>query len=146
MHIHTPNTPFPLQIGDGLPIAVSLVAVAMGLNLLEVLPLSLPSLDVDVRRLQVPPAAQAYLAGGCWACHWLLLRLVMVMVLAGAAAALGHAVTVQALGVLRATLLVPCLLVSSRSLARLCTHMPTCLAAHLPSWLRCQAAHMCPCH
>lgn len=56
------------QIGDGLPIAVSLVAVAMGLNLLEVLPLRLPSLDVDVRGLGVPPAAQAYLAGerGGW--------------------------------------------------------------------------------
>lgn len=54
----------PLQIGDGLPIAVSLVAVAMGLNLLEVLPLRLPSLDVDVRGLGLPPAGQAYLAGG----------------------------------------------------------------------------------
>ena len=53
----------PPQIGDGLPIAVSLVAIAMGLNLLELLPLRLPSLDVDVRGLGVPPAAQAYLAG-----------------------------------------------------------------------------------
>lgn len=35
----------------------------MGLNLLELLPLRLPSLDVDVRGLGVPPAAQAYLAG-----------------------------------------------------------------------------------
>lgn len=43
--------------------AVSLVAVAMGLNLLELLPLRLPSLDLDVRQLGVPPAAQAYLAG-----------------------------------------------------------------------------------
>ncbi|KAI7839361.1 hypothetical protein COHA_006886 [Chlorella ohadii] len=51
------------QIGDGLPIAVSLVAIAMGLNLLELLPLRLPSVDVDVRGLGVPPAAQAYLAG-----------------------------------------------------------------------------------
>lgn len=51
------------QIGDGLPIAVSLVAVAMGLNLLELLPLRLPSLDVDVRSLGLPPAGQAYLAG-----------------------------------------------------------------------------------
>ncbi|PSC75629.1 cytochrome c-type biogeneis [Micractinium conductrix] len=51
------------QIGDGLPIAVSLVAVAMGLNLLEVLPLRLPSLDVDTRGLGLPPAVQAYLAG-----------------------------------------------------------------------------------
>ena len=60
-----PLPPPAPQIGDGLPIAVSLVAVAMGLNLLEVLPLRLPSLDVDVRQLGVPPAAQAYLAGEC---------------------------------------------------------------------------------
>lgn len=59
-----PLSPWPpLQIGDGLPIAVSLVAIAMGLNLLELLPLRLPSVDVDVRGLGVPPAAQAYLAG-----------------------------------------------------------------------------------
>ncbi|PRW59052.1 cytochrome c-type biogenesis ccda-like chloroplastic 1 [Chlorella sorokiniana] len=51
------------QIGDSLPIAVSLVAIVMGLNLLELLPLRLPSLDVDVRGLGVPPSAQAYLAG-----------------------------------------------------------------------------------
>ncbi|KAL4430165.1 hypothetical protein ABPG77_004947 [Micractinium sp. CCAP 211/92] len=62
-HLHRWRPPPPLQIGDGLPIAVSLVAVAMGLNLLEVLPLSLPSLDVDVRGLGLPPAGQAYLAG-----------------------------------------------------------------------------------
>ena len=63
--------PVPLQIGDGLPIAVSLVAVLMGLNLLEVLPLRLPSLDVDVRGLGVPPAAQAYLAGAQgWGAAW----------------------------------------------------------------------------
>ena len=61
--IPTAAAPPAPQIGDGLPIAVSLVAVAMGLNLLEVLPLRLPSLDVDVRQLGVPPAAQAYLAG-----------------------------------------------------------------------------------
>jgi cytochrome c-type biogenesis protein len=52
-----------LQWGDALPISVSLVAIAMGLNLLELLPLRLPSLDVDVRKLQLPPTAQAYLAG-----------------------------------------------------------------------------------
>lgn len=56
-----------LQIGDALPIAVSLVAIAMGLNLLELLPLRLPSLDVDTRSLAVPPAAQAYLAGATFA-------------------------------------------------------------------------------
>ncbi len=61
-----PCSCFPVlcvQIGDGLPIAVSLVAVAMGLNLLELLPLRLPSLDLDVRQLGVPPEVQAYLAG-----------------------------------------------------------------------------------
>ncbi|KAK9909192.1 hypothetical protein WJX75_008508 [Coccomyxa subellipsoidea] len=51
------------QFGDGLPIAVGLVAVIMGLNLLELLPIALPSLDVDVRRLSAPPLVQAYLAG-----------------------------------------------------------------------------------
>jgi hypothetical protein len=49
----------------------------MGLNLLELLPLRLPSLDVDVRGLGVPPSAQAYLAGdrrwrgrGSWPSAW----------------------------------------------------------------------------
>ncbi|KAJ9522884.1 hypothetical protein QJQ45_023674 [Haematococcus lacustris] len=53
------------QIGEGLPLLVSLLAIAMGLNLLQVLPLRLPSLDLDVRELTagVPPALQAYLAG-----------------------------------------------------------------------------------
>ncbi|KAK9820537.1 hypothetical protein WJX72_011397 [[Myrmecia] bisecta] len=51
------------QIGSGLPIAVSCVAIIMGLNLLEVVQLRLPSLDVDVRQLSAPPALQAYLAG-----------------------------------------------------------------------------------
>lgn len=46
------------QVGAGLPIAVSVVAIAMGLNLLEALPLRLPSLDVDVRRLAAPPLLQ----------------------------------------------------------------------------------------
>ena len=55
---------FCLQIGDGLPVAVALIAVLMGLNLLEVVPLRLPSLDVDVRSFRLPPALQAYLAGG----------------------------------------------------------------------------------
>ncbi len=40
------------------PAGVSLVAIAMGLNLLELLPFRLPSLDVDVRTLQVPPLLQ----------------------------------------------------------------------------------------
>eukprot|EP00884_Botryococcus_braunii_P000469 jgi/Botrbrau1/10422/Bobra.0133s0029.1 len=51
------------QIGQGLPIAVSLIAVVMGLNLLEVVQLRLPSLDVDVRDLPLPPIVTAYLAG-----------------------------------------------------------------------------------
>ncbi|KAL4521597.1 hypothetical protein Ndes2437B_g07830 [Nannochloris sp. 'desiccata'] len=51
------------QIGDGLPIAVSLVAIVMGLNLLEVFIIRLPSLDVDTRSLGLSPAAQAYIAG-----------------------------------------------------------------------------------
>lgn len=37
---------------------VSVIAIVMGLNLLEVLPLRLPSLDVDVRKLQAPPLLQ----------------------------------------------------------------------------------------
>lgn len=47
------------QIGSGLPIAVALVAIAMGLNLLAVLPLRLPSLDVDVRSISAPDPLQA---------------------------------------------------------------------------------------
>lgn len=35
----------------------------MGLNLLEVLPLRFPTLDVDVRSLGLPPLAVAYAAG-----------------------------------------------------------------------------------
>ena len=37
---------------------VSIIAIVMGLNLLEVLPLRMPSLDVDVRKLQAPPLLQ----------------------------------------------------------------------------------------
>ncbi len=47
--------------GEGcrrLPAAVSLVAVLMGLNLLDVVRLRLPSLDVDVRQLGMPPLVQ----------------------------------------------------------------------------------------
>ena len=42
---------------------VGLVAILMGLNLLEVLPLRFPTLDVDVRALNLPPLAVAYAAG-----------------------------------------------------------------------------------
>lgn len=51
------------QTGNSLPIAVSLVAIVMGLNLLGVLRLRLPSLDVDVRGLGMPPPVQAFLVG-----------------------------------------------------------------------------------
>lgn len=51
------------QFGKGLPIGVSLIAILMGLNLLEVYPVQLPSIDVDVRRFGLGPNLQAYLAG-----------------------------------------------------------------------------------
>ncbi|KAK3240010.1 hypothetical protein CYMTET_50106 [Cymbomonas tetramitiformis] len=53
------------QIGDGVPILVSLVAILMGLNLLEVLPFTLPSAfdTFDARDMDVPPLVKAYLAG-----------------------------------------------------------------------------------
>ncbi len=43
--------------------AVSGVAILMGLNLLGALPLRLPSLDMDVRQLSLPPLAQASTQG-----------------------------------------------------------------------------------
>lgn len=43
--------------------AVGAVALLMGLNLLEVLPLRFPSVDVDVRALGLPPLAVAFAAG-----------------------------------------------------------------------------------
>jgi len=55
------------QIGDGLPVAVSLLAILMGLNLLQVIPLALPSVDVDVRAAKIPAPVRAYLAGGVFA-------------------------------------------------------------------------------
>jgi cytochrome c-type biogenesis protein len=54
------------QVGEGLPIAVGLLAVLMGLNLLEVVTIPLPSFftDVDVRSSNsLSQAAKAYLAG-----------------------------------------------------------------------------------
>lgn len=54
------------QVGDSLPILVSVLAIAMGLNLLEVIRLPLPSFftDVDVRQAGgLSSAAKAYLAG-----------------------------------------------------------------------------------
>eukprot|EP00271_Cylindrocystis_brebissonii_P009107 TRINITY_DN23757_c0_g1_i1.p1 TRINITY_DN23757_c0_g1~~TRINITY_DN23757_c0_g1_i1.p1 ORF type:complete len:668 (-),score=83.59 TRINITY_DN23757_c0_g1_i1:116-2119(-) len=55
------------QIGPGLPIAVSLIAILMGLNLLKVLPLQLPSFfsnfDAKQAASGLPSAIQTYLAG-----------------------------------------------------------------------------------
>ncbi|KAG0558757.1 hypothetical protein M758_10G048600 [Ceratodon purpureus] len=55
------------QIGQGIPIAVSIVAMIMGLNLLEIIELQFPSFfgNFDARKAAatLPPSAQAYLAG-----------------------------------------------------------------------------------
>ena len=55
------------QIGPGLPIAVSCVAMLMGLNLLQLLPLQLPSLfanfDPRSAAASLPSGVQTYLAG-----------------------------------------------------------------------------------
>ena len=52
------------QIGIGLPIVVSLVAIAMGLNLLEILPLRFPSLGAtDWIAEDLPRGVRSYLLG-----------------------------------------------------------------------------------
>ena len=52
------------QIGIGLPIIVSLVAIAMGLNLLEILPLRFPSLGAtDWISEDLPRGLRSYLLG-----------------------------------------------------------------------------------
>jgi cytochrome c-type biogenesis protein len=51
------------QVGEGLPLLAGILAIAMGLNLLEVFPIRLPSLDVDVRDMQLPVASKSFLAG-----------------------------------------------------------------------------------
>lgn len=52
------------QIGIGLPIVVSLVAIAMGLNLLEILPLRFPSLGAtDWIGEDLPRGVRSYLLG-----------------------------------------------------------------------------------
>ena len=52
------------QIGVGLPIVVSLVAIAMGLNLLEILPLRFPSLGAtDWIGEGLPRGLRSYLIG-----------------------------------------------------------------------------------
>ncbi len=52
------------QIGVGLPIIVSLIAIIMGLNLLEIIPLSFPSLvATDWITEDFPPSIRSYLLG-----------------------------------------------------------------------------------
>ena len=52
------------QVGIGLPIIVSVLAILMGLNLLEALPLPMPSLgNVDVMNQGFPLAVKSYLLG-----------------------------------------------------------------------------------
>lgn len=52
------------QIGSGLPIIVSLVAILMGLNLLEALPLQLPSWGgLEWISTELPSGVRAYLIG-----------------------------------------------------------------------------------
>jgi len=52
------------QIGIGLPIVVSIVAILMGLNLLEALPLQLPSfIGLDWISKDLPEAVRSYLLG-----------------------------------------------------------------------------------
>ena len=52
------------QIGIGLPIVVSLVAIAMGLNLLEILPLRFPSVGAtDWIKADLPRGVRSYLLG-----------------------------------------------------------------------------------
>ena len=52
------------QIGIGLPIFVSLIAILMGLNLLELIPLQFPSLgNTDWIKNDFPPAIHSYLLG-----------------------------------------------------------------------------------
>ncbi|MBL1174630.1 cytochrome c biogenesis protein CcdA [Pantanalinema sp. GBBB05] len=52
------------QIGFGLPIVVSILAILMGLNLLEILPLQLPSYNgMDWLSNDIPPGIKSYLMG-----------------------------------------------------------------------------------
>lgn len=52
------------QVGIGLPILVSVIAILMGLNLLEALPLRLPSLDgMEFIPKDVPDGVRSYLLG-----------------------------------------------------------------------------------
>lgn len=52
------------QVGIGLPLIVSLLAILMGLSLLEALPLPLPNVgSVDFLNLSLPPTVKSYLLG-----------------------------------------------------------------------------------
>ncbi len=52
------------QIGIGLPIIVSIIAILMGLNLLEALPLQMPSFGgTDWISKELPPGVRAYAIG-----------------------------------------------------------------------------------
>lgn len=52
------------QVGWGLPILVSLIAILMGLNLLEALPLRLPSFDgINLISKDLPEGLRSYLLG-----------------------------------------------------------------------------------
>ena len=52
------------QVGIGLPILVSLVAIFMGLNLLEIVPLRFPSLgNTDWIKTDFPASLRSYLIG-----------------------------------------------------------------------------------
>lgn len=52
------------QVGIGLPILVSIVAIIMGLNLLEALPLQFPSFgDIEWISQDLPAAVRSYLLG-----------------------------------------------------------------------------------
>ncbi|BAY93141.1 MULTISPECIES: cytochrome c biogenesis protein CcdA [unclassified Tolypothrix] len=52
------------QVGIGLPIIVSIIAILMGLNLLEALPLQFPSLgETNWISQDLPPGVRSYLIG-----------------------------------------------------------------------------------
>ena len=51
------------QVGIGLPVIVGIVAILMGLNLLEALPLQLPSFNGPDWSKDLPQALRAYLVG-----------------------------------------------------------------------------------
>lgn len=52
------------QIGLGLPILVSFLAILMGLNLLEIIPLNFPTLgNTDWIKQELPPSVRSYLLG-----------------------------------------------------------------------------------